>query len=231
MKVLTRDKLALVLTGSEKDAAVRQALKSVGWVELRIDKFPEIQRSVLSFLRVARRPGLRVIGTVRWKRESGGGGLDITERQRLDIYREIMDYVDYIDVEIKSRIAAEVAAHAKSRGKKVILSYHDFKKTPSMKMLERICGEGRKLKPDIIKVAVRVNSPEELFELMSFTYYYSKKFSLVVAPMGTSLIERLMPLSLGSLFTYAAMDETTAPGQPSLDSLKRIFDIQSCKKI
>lgn len=136
-----------------------------------------------------------------------------------------------MDVEIKSRIAGEVIEHAKSRGRKVILSYHNFSKTPPLKNLEKIYEEGKKLKPDIIKIAVKVCSDKEFFTLLSFTHKYSKKTSLVITPMDVSPVERLMPLYFGSLFTYVSLGRATAPGQPSLDSLKIIFDIQSCKKI
>jgi len=229
LKKITGNNICLVLSGGEKAESLKKEVKSVGWVELRVDEF--LKRGNKIPWKFLRRPGLRVIGTARWKKESQDAGLDITERQRLGIYREIVDYVDYIDVEIKSRIAGAVVEHAKSRGRKVLLSYHDFSKTPSLKKLEKIYAEGKKLEPDIIKIASKVCSEKELFVLMAFTHKYSKKTPLAIAPMDVSPLERLMPLYFGSLFTYVSLGRATAPGQPSLDSLKRMFDMHDRKKI
>jgi 3-dehydroquinate dehydratase-1 len=219
-EILTRDKIVLVLSGGEREESVRHALSSVGWVELRIDMFPEKRRTVLRF---PRRTGLRVIGTVRWKKESGNGKPGMSEKERLELYKNIMDCVDYVDVEIKSRIALQVVEYAREKGKKVILSYHDFNRTPSFSVLEKIYEEGREFKPDIVKIAAKACSRNELFTLLSFTYKYSGRFPLVVTPMGVSAVERLMPIYMGSLFTYVSLHKPTAPGQPSLDFIKKFL--------
>ena len=219
IKKMTKDNLALVLSGGENEKAVRQAVKSVGWVEMRIDQCLERRMPLIQ----TQRPVVHMIGTVRWKKESQNERLDITEQQRLDIYKEILGYVDYVDVEIKSPIAAEVTKEAKNRHKRVILSYHNFTKTPSLKALTKIFKEARKLQPDIIKISTIVCSKNELFTLLDFTCKYSEKFPLVVTPMGVSAIERIMPVYLGSLFTYVCLGRPTAPGQPSLDFIKKLL--------
>ncbi|HOL22949.1 MAG TPA: type I 3-dehydroquinate dehydratase, partial [bacterium] len=94
---------------------------------------------------------------------------------------------------------------------------------PSLKILEQVYRSGAKLKPDIIKVATRVNSSAELFTLLYFTYNFSKRHKLVITPMGVSFIERLIPLYFGSLFTYISFNTKTAPGQISY---KEIFDLK-----
>jgi len=218
-EILTRDKIVLVLSGGEREESVRHALSSVGWVELRIDMFPEKRRTILSF---SQRSGLRVIGTVRWKKESGNGKPGMSEKERLEMYKTIMDCVDYVDVEIKSRIALQVVEYAREKGKKVILSYHDFRETPPYEKLEDILKKGEKMKPDIIKIATRASSPRELFTLISLTFNHSKKNRLVITPMGVSPVERLMPLCFGSLFTYVSLDKKTAPGQLSLAFIKKL---------
>jgi len=115
--------------------------------------------------------------------------------------------------------AKEVIACARNKKKKVIVSYHQFSKTPSYKTLEKIYREGRKMKPDIIKIATKVASQQELFTLLSFTYHYSSKFPLVITPMGVSIVERLMPLYFGSLFTYVFLEKQTAPGQININAV------------
>ncbi|MDD3725901.1 MAG: type I 3-dehydroquinate dehydratase [Candidatus Ratteibacteria bacterium] len=220
-----KEKLALVLVGGEDQKEVNEALKRCGWCEFRVDeflkKFPEDK--LIEYLSI--KTTAKKIGTIRWQKEHQNRGLSIPEDNRLKIYKDILKYVDYVDVEIRSRIVREVIKEARKTNRKVIVSYHNFSKTPPFKTLEVIHRKGKQLKPDIIKIATRANTPDELFTLLSFTYKYSKSSPLVVTPMGTSLVERLVPLSLGSLFTYIAFTTETAPGQISyrdMDILKKL---------
>ncbi len=217
---LTRDNFAAVVVGGENKNLVRRAVKDAEWLEFRVDeflrRFPE--ECIVKWLS-DNRYAATTIGTVRSDRERQEGGLHLPEKKRLEIYGKIIDCVDYVDVEIRSGIAGEVIGFARKRKKKVILSYHDFSKTPSIKTIEKIYGEGRKLKPDIIKLATSVRSEGDLFVLLSFTRLHAKKFPLVVIPMGAPACGRLAPLYLGSLFTYVSIEKKTAPGQISHKNL------------
>lgn len=148
-----------------------------------------------------------------------GTGLAVSEKKRAEIYKDILEYVNYVDVEIKSSIAEQVIKEARRKKRGVIASYHNFSKTPSFKTLKVIYREGRRLNPDIIKIAAKVNKTDELFSLLAFTHKYSQKFPLVIAPMGVSFAERIIPLYLGSAFTYIALTAKTASGQITYNDL------------
>lgn len=217
---LEKDKLVLVLVGGEDREDVINALKRCGWCEFRVDEFlksyPEGKiKEWISFKTQAKK-----IGTIRWYEEHQDRGLKISEEKRLEIYKAVLEYVDYVDVETRSRIAKNIIMEAMKKHKKVILSYHNFSKTPSYTTLKKIYNQGKGLKPNIIKFATKVNSSSELFTLLSFTYNYSKKIPLVITPMGVSFIERLIPLYLGSLFTYISLEKKTASGQISYRDIK-----------
>ena len=220
--MITKDNLALVLVGEENKTSIKNALKYVGWVELRVDEFLKKGLTPSFSLPVK---DVKVIGTARWKKESQNEGLNITEKERFEIYKKLLDYVDYFDVELKSSISEKVVDYFKNKGKKSVLSYHNFVKTPSLKNLDNIYSSAIKLKPDIIKVATTVNSKDELVTLLSFTHKYSKKFPIIVTPMGVSFVERFAPIYLGSLFTYISLSRKTAPGQVSLDYVKKVFSL------
>jgi len=217
-----KDKLALVLTGGEDRKDVIDALKRCGWCEFRVDEF--LKRDTEEKLKewISIKAKVKKIGTVRWHREHQGNGLKISEGKRLKIYKDVIAYVDYVDVEIRSSIVKNIIMAARERHKKVILSYHNFSKTPSYNTLKKIYNQGKRLKPDIIKFATKVNSSSELFTLLSFTYNYSKKLPLIITPMGVSFIERLIPLYLGSLFTYISLEKKTASGQISYRDIKKL---------
>ncbi|MCM8777207.1 MAG: type I 3-dehydroquinate dehydratase [Candidatus Omnitrophica bacterium] len=225
-----KDKLTLVLVGGEDRKELLAALKRCGWCEFRIDEFlkknPEDKLKKWLTLKTS----TKKIGTVRWHKEHQNQGLAISEKRRLEIYRDILEYVDYVDVEIKSKIAKEVIKSARKKGKKVIVSYHNFSRTPSLKFLKKVYNKGRRLKPDIIKIATDVNSPDELLTLLFFTHTYSKSFPVVITPMGVSFIERLIPLYFGSLFTYISFNTKTAPGQVSYKEIQNLKYIEIDKK-
>ncbi len=75
------------------------------------------------------------------------------------------------------------------------------------------------LSPEIIKIATNVRKTKDLFNLISISLLERKHCSIVVIPMNTGTLERLVPLAFGSLFTYFAANQKTAPGQPTLDSI------------
>lgn len=217
-------RIAVVLTGNEKK--LKNFVDKAGWIELRIDEFLRNNREdeILKWAKKIRNISSgKIIGTVRWKNEQPEPSFYIPDKKRKEIYEKIMDFVDYIDVEIRSKIADDVIKIARGKKKKVILSYHNFSKTPNLKKLKDIYTKATKLKPDIIKIATKIDSKKSLLTILNFTYQYSKKIPLVIAPMGVSVVERLIPLYLGSIFTYVSAGKKTAPSQPSYKQIEKIL--------
>lgn len=213
-----KDKIAVVLVGKENENELINVLKDVKYVELRIDEFLRnfSEEEMIDWIKKIRKIGENeIIGTVRWYKEAGENPFYIGDKKRLDIYRKISDYVDLIDVEIKSKICENVIEISKSKNKKVILSYHNFKKTPNYKILKKIVKRTKNKEADYIKIATKVNSQKHLFTLIKLTYDYSKKIKMIVIPMGVSLIERFVLLSFGSTLSYVSLFQKTGPNQPS----------------
>ncbi len=226
-RFLSRENFAAVVTGEDDCLLLSELDDLVGWAEFRIDEILKVhsESEMISLLSTGYRQ--MKIGTVRWHRESMGSGPELDEDRRMDLYRRILDYVDYIDVEIESGISETLSADATRKAKKVILSYHNFSQACSPQQLESIYSRAEKLRPDAVKFATTVGSTEELYDILSFTYKHAREIPLIVTPMGVSIIERLMPLYLGSLFTYVSLSSRTAPGQPSAEDIERLRDIMS----
>ncbi len=221
---LKKENFALVLVGGEKRGTVLSALRYAGWLEFRVDEFLKrfSEGQIAKWLSI--NASVKRIGTVRGDKEHQENGLHISEERRLEIYRKIITCIDYVDVEIKSSIAEEVANYTRKKKEKIIASYHNFSKTPSCKGLEKIYRQGIKLNPDIIKIATSVRSAEDMLTLLSFTHRYSSKIPLVVIPMGVPAVERLVPIYFGSLFTYVSLEKQTAPGQISYKHITWLLD-------
>jgi len=220
--LITPQQIAVVLTGDEEKRALKKITRFAGWIELRVDcfikKFPE--KDVCGWAgEIKNQVKSKIIGTVRWHKESQSPDFVIPDNKRISLYESIADYSDYFDVEIKSKIAPDVLSLAKKKGKRVILSYHDFKRFPSLKLLMKLKKKAQDSGVDMIKVAVKTENEKELFQLCQFVLLAKKSLPVIAIPMGTRIIERLTPLAFGSVFTYVGLIEKTAPGQPVLSDL------------
>ncbi len=134
---------------------------------------------------------------------------------------------DYVDIEIEAdnqykKMLFEVA---KYYGRKVILSYHNYELTPSLKELQQIEKEMLEWKPDILKIITTVNQLSDCEVLQKF---YQTAFSpqqLIAFGMGeVGKLTRVDCLKSGCPFTYVAarQGEETAPGQWNVENFPSI---------
>jgi 3-dehydroquinate dehydratase-1 len=135
---------------------------------------------------------------------------------RLDIFKAVIPFVDAVDIEIDASIARQVIAHAQK--KTIIVSEHDFEKTPDLSHLESIAEKAELLGADIIKIAAMAEHPTDVVRLMEFTSACRK--NLVTIAMGEyGNITRVLAPMFGSLFTYGFVKKAVAPGQLSVHKL------------
>jgi 3-dehydroquinate dehydratase type I len=135
----------------------------------------------------------------------------------------------YVDIEYE---APEVYKNnlidfAHSHQCDVIISYHNYEKTPDLDELERIVQECYKQGADLAKIATHVNVNRDNSKIISL---YKAPGRLVAIGMGDlGRISRIVAPFLGAEFTYASLNETvaTAPGQISYEKLSQfILEIQ-----
>jgi 3-dehydroquinate dehydratase len=161
--------------------------------------------------------------TIRDPRE--GGKESLTENERLRLFGELLPHVDYIDIELRNLgLYAEVIAGARDSAKQIIVSVHDFEKTPAREQLERWATETEARCPGgIFKISAKLSRWEEMVRLGNFLVNQS---SIRVAAMGMGplgKISRLLFASLGSELNYAACSEAVVPGQWDFRTLRSIF--------
>lgn len=132
------------------------------------------------------------------------------------------DYIDF-DLESDMDFMKDLLPTARSKGCDVILSYHDFQKTPQADELDQIVKNAVAAGADIVKVACKVNKSEDLVSLFQL---YRHKFRKVILGMGEKgLITRVAAPLLGAEFTFASAGEglESAPGQISKERLESIL--------
>jgi 3-dehydroquinate dehydratase I len=190
-------------------------------LEVRADRFPrtvlkpEPLRDVLETLRLKiRRP---LILTLRRRAEGGGLPRSIDELDRLSLFRAALTEVHLLDVELAADdINHHVVSEAHKRGRAVIVSHHNFRKTPPDAVLRNLARKARRLKADILKIAARPRTPQDVARLMAFCERAPLRYRICI-PMGPlGRASRIDGFAQGSCLTYAHAGRAVAPGQWSV---------------
>lgn len=169
---------------------------------------------------------IELLFTIRSENEGGERLLfsepDINE---INIYVAEHKLSDLVDVELFSdkERADKVIEIAKKDGIKVIMSSHDFKKTPSEdEMLARYKAMQER-GADIIKLAVMPHNSGDVDKLMNVVSIMYNEYADVPV-VGISMGElgrktRVDGYKYGSYITFATIGKVSAPGQVSVDEL------------
>ena len=200
-------------------ALARAARQGLDLFEARVDLFQHPGAVSTAKQLAAAKKLLPVLLTVRSAKE--GGSYDRSEASRLELYGALLKGVSAIDVELAAEIRADVVAAAKKAKRLVVLSHHDFVRTPSERELDRVVTRGFDAGADIVKVAAQVTDDADCARLAAlFTLYPGR--ALVVVGMGEhGKKTRIFFPALGSRFTFASLDRATAPGQLDLGATQR----------
>jgi 3-dehydroquinate dehydratase-1 len=188
--------------------------------ELRLDHLAGVVGRVETKLPKLRAP---LIITARHPDEGGSGRLSL--RQRRALLSQFLTHADYLDVELRStRTLQALLAIAKTKKVRQIISFHDFKSTPSERILASKAREAKSQGADIFKVATRTDTPMELGRLVEFMT--SNRLDLAVAVMGfgkLGAISRVLLARAGSVLIYTSVGAATdVEGQMSLEQFRAL---------
>lgn len=204
-------------------------------VEWRADWFEEIfdfnkVSNVLKSLREIL-GNIPILFTFRTKEE--GGEKSINEAEYLELNKKVIDsgYVDLVDIQIFQfqDITDELISYAHAIGAKVIVSNHDFQKTPKEEEIVFRLTMMQETEADILKMAVMPNSNRDVLTLLSATEKVVKEnVTKPVVTMSMSekgMISRIAGETFGSAITFGTVGQASAPGQFPASELKRILEL------
>jgi 3-dehydroquinate dehydratase-1 len=187
-------------------------------IEARLDlavteAHPTVLPDLRAFLATCQRlqeTGSPVLCTIRLVPD---GGRWTEDSQRMPWFEQAVAVAAWVDIEVGSAIAADVVGLAHARGRQVVVSHHDFARTPTAEGLEAIVDRCRTLGADIVKVATLVESLEDHHRLIDLVRARRDDALAVIGmgPVGTPLRSYLP--SIGSRLTYGYLDQVAAPGQ------------------
>lgn len=171
-----------------------------------------------------------IIYTLRTEEE--GGSANLRRRDYYSIVREIIIRcsVEVVDIEAfdqeKGYDGEKVeflVNLAHDNGKKVILSNHDFRKTPTEEEILRRLIIMEQLGADIPKMAVMPREERDVLVLLEAARLAGEEAltgPFVALSMGElGQVSRICGGSFGSAITFAAGSEETAPGQLGVQKL------------
>lgn len=192
-----------------------QRTKFCDIVEVRLDQFGQAD-DWLSLCREIETLGVPVILTTRLKSE--GGNWSGEDKSRLYVIRNGLQSLAAVDVEFKSALMPQVCKEAKALNKAVVVSFHDFEKTPSFGDLRAIAKKAAE-HGTIVKISTMVKSDEDIAKLQMLLGS-ELEVPLCVIGMGAfGTKTRLTFPGLGSCLTYGYLDVPSAPGQLSAEML------------
>ncbi len=210
-------RIAIAIADRQDNKLIKSLFLDI--LEIRVDQFKNIDPTyVKNVIRKRKKIGVPLILTVRSKEE--GGQRDISNKAKLNIFKDNIQLVDAVDIELESPILSEVVKNAKKNKKKVIISWHNFQTTPNDKTLKSILSKAKKSGAHLVKIAAKANKVEDFNRLMKFTIENKSKNIITISLGGIGSLSRLVFPGLGSLLTYAYINKPSGLGQISLDDLR-----------
>ena len=188
--------------------------------ELRLDRLAGIVGRVETKLPKLRAP---LIITARHPNEGGSGRLSL--RQRRALLTRFLTHADYLDVELRSaRALRALLAIAGKKNVGRIISFHNFKSTPTARLLAAKARAAKAHGADIFKIATRTDTPMELGRLLDFMTNSPMDLPLAVMGIGKlGAISRVLLARAGSVLIYASLGAASdIEGQLSLDQLRAL---------
>lgn len=237
--MLFADRICAVIAEATAKAAlarIRSVLRgsraAYPTVELRLDwlsKRGELEKLLGRLPAILRAPDRRrkhtrprpcVIATLR-RRVAGGrfeGGL---AAQRVGLLATAKAGCAWCDVEVESAepLGKKGMSELRQAGAKVLVSFHDFARTP--RGLRRIVRRLERCGGDAIKIATHCRTLGDSVRLLRTA---QGRRDVVAVPMGEAGLPcRVLALRRGSALAYAAAEAATAPGQLSLQEMRELY--------
>jgi 3-dehydroquinate dehydratase I len=232
-------KIIVPLIGKTKEQIIDEAelVKELrpDVVEWRVDFYEEVEnlaavKELLVDLRNLFADEL-LLFTFRTHKE--GGNKEISNETYVELNQTaiLTKNIDLVDVELftgDNEVQA-IVSKAKENGVFVIMSNHDFFKTPPK---EEIVSRLRKMQEygaDIPKIAVMPTNAEDVLTLLDATNTMKKQYAdrpiITMSMGGTGVISRLSCEVFGSAFTFGAGKSASAPGQIPVAELRNVLEI------
>jgi 3-dehydroquinate dehydratase-1 len=199
------------------------------YVEIRFDFLkPEVLRAALQ---AAKDIKDRTIFTLRSSKEGGrfAGG----EQNRLQWLHRLAEQTPMLlDVELDTlKKNDELADFLEKQKTRLLVSWHDFEKTPPNDRIADMLSEMRTYS-NYVKVVTTAKSVEDALRLLEMYDETAIELHPIFFAMGEAgIISRVLCTLIGNApFTYASLEKVIAPGQLTIQQMKKLYDKMKYRK-
>ena len=208
--------------------AIYAASVGADMIEIRIDLLDYPADSLRQlFEELSKSAKIPIIATNRVRSE--GGKFKGSEEERIEILLSVLKMVDAVDIELRtgSEYRDLVVHRAKKAGKRVIISYHDFSKTPDITVMQNIISDCFDAGADIAKLAATPHSYEDALSLLKLTLNCARAPAQVciIGMGGYGVHTRVIAPIYGSALAYTSVGAATAPGQIGIRELRGMLEM------
>lgn len=231
-------KICVPIVGKTEDEILRMAQEiaesDADLAEWRMDWFDsvsDIECVKEMLLKIREILGeMPLLATFRTKQEGGEKEISYEQYTKLLYAAADVKAADIIDVEACiDKEVTNLIAGLKERDVTVIGSKHDFDKTPSKEdIIAELC-DMQEAGAEILKMAVMPHTKKDVLTLLEATEEMNRtyvKCPVVTMSMGElGKVSRVAGEVFGSVITFGALQKTSAPGQISVEKLKKVLKI------
>ena len=212
--------VAAAATAAEMSRQVRDASRRARTIELRLD-WLQSNAERARFMRWLKQhypASVTFLATCR-RKEGGGKFPGDIARQLYWLSQAREAGCQWCDVEMETfRELPEGFLRAYPVPSRIMLSIHDFERTPNLPRNIVVARHGL---VDAVKIAAQAKTIADSVRLLRVA---RRSRNFVAVPMGdVALPARLLALREGSELAYAPIAEATAPGQVSLEETLRLY--------
>ncbi|WNI85175.1 type I 3-dehydroquinate dehydratase [Citrobacter portucalensis] len=204
-------------------------------LEWRVDHFADVS-SIEAVLEAARTirdvmADKPLLFTFRSTKEGGEQALSVEHYIALNRAAVDSSLVDMIDLELFTgdELVKATVEHAHAKNVFVIMSNHDFHKTPAAEEIVQRLRKMQELGADIPKIALMPQNKTDVLTLLSATLEMQERYAdrpiITMSMAKTGVISRLSGEVFGSAATFGAVKKASAPGQISVTDLRTVLTI------
>lgn len=169
--------------------------------------------------------------TFRTLQEGGEQAIDAVAYRELNEKAVRTKMADLIDVELSAgeKTVKSLIKTAHTFGVKVVVSNHDFEKTPSKEEIVARLQKMQELGADLPKIAVMPQCKKDVLTLLAateeMTGNYADRPIITMSMAKDGVISRFCGEVFGSALTFGAAGQTSAPGQIEVEKLRGVLEI------
>jgi len=158
-----------------------------------------------------------------------GGKFSGTESERRQVLlNAARSNFEYVDIELDAEGLDSFLKELQQTNVKLIISFHDFQKTPETAALQKVLWEEIAKGAHICKIVTTAKTLMDNLTLLNFLLSSCENAKIVCFAMGPlGKPSRLLSPIFGGFFTIASLEAggETAPGQMTIEELKTAYRI------